>query len=321
MSKSNSLRLIYAGTPDFSVPALRALDAAGHEIVAVLTQPDRPSGRGQKLHASPVKAAAIELGLTVLQPLSLRKAAIKKQIRALKADAMIVAAYGIILPQSVLDMPRLGCLNIHASLLPRWRGAAPIHRAIEAGDAETGITIMQMDAGLDTGDMLCKESIAIDPQDTSQTVHDKLAELGARSIVSSLVLLNEGKLAAETQDVSLANYAEKLHKSEANIDWSQSAVVIERKVRAFNPWPCAFTQYQNNPLRIWASTVVNSEKSPSSKDFIGKVICCNAEGIDVQTGEGVLRLLEVQAAGRKRLSVAQFVNAHDLTDHQLGHSE
>ena len=311
------LRLIYAGTPDFAVPALHALFEAGHEIVAVLTQPDRPAGRGQKLHASPIKVAALELGLPVLQPLSLRKAAIKKEIRALKADAMIVAAYGLILPQSVLDMPRLGCLNIHGSLLPRWRGAAPIQRAIEAGDVTTGITIMQMDVGLDTGDMLSKHSIPIEKHDTSQTVHDKLASLGAESIVTSLALLNAGELTAVPQDDSLANYAQKLHKSEARINWSESADIIDKKIRAFNPWPCAFTLYLEKPFRIWKAQVLSSEQSPQNNSLIGRVINCSPDGIDVQTGHGILRLLEVQAAGRKRLSVEQFINAHDLSDYQF----
>jgi len=261
---SKSLRIIYAGTPDFSVPALQALHAAGHEIVAVLTQPDRPAGRGRKVHIGPVKQAALNLGLPVLQPVSLRKAHSKKEIRALKADVMIVAAYGLILPQSVLDMPRLGCLNIHASLLPRWRGAAPIHRAIEAGDEVTGITIMQMDVGLDTGDMLSMHPINILKDDTSQSLHDKLSECGAEAIVETLAKLEAGLVEPQTQDEALVTYAQK---------------DVDRPV--------------------------------------GKVIKSSNYGIQVQTGRGILNLLEVQMSGKKRLAVEQFVNATDLSDEQF----
>jgi len=311
------LKLIFAGTPEFSVPALYALHAAGHEIVAVLTQPDRPAGRGQKLKASPVKIAALDLDIKVLQPSSLRKAKIKKHLRTLQADAMIVAAYGLILPQSVLDIPPLGCINIHASLLPRWRGAAPIQRALEAGDKTSGITIMQMDAGLDTGGMLSSHSLEIEKLDTSQSLHDKLANLGANAIVSSLKLLAEGNLEANVQDDSEATYANKLHKSEALIDWSEPVEVIERKIRAFNPWPCAFTTYKNNSLRVWKSSVIDIESMPSTHVSIGSVIRCTSEGIDIQTGRGILRLHELQEAGRKRLTVDQFVNAHDLSGYQF----
>jgi methionyl-tRNA formyltransferase len=317
---NKSLKLIFAGTPEFSVPALYALHAAGHEIVAVLTQPDRPAGRGQKLKASPVKVAALDLGLDILQPSSLRKAKIKKHIRSLQADAMIVAAYGLILPQSVLDMPHLGCINIHASILPRWRGAAPIQRALEAGDKMSGITIMQMDAGLDTGDMLSRHPIEVGQHDTSQVLHDKLAKLGAEAIVKSLTLLAAGDIKAEEQNDSEATYANKLHKSEAQIIWSESAEVIERKIRAFNPWPCAFTYYENNPLRVWKSNILDLESKPSAINPIGSVIHSAAEGIDVQTGCGILRMHEVQEAGRKRLTVDQFVNAHDLSGYQFEHT-
>ena len=310
---SKPLRLIYAGTPEFSVPALRALNAAGHEIVAVLTQPDRPAGRGQKMHASPVKRVALELGLDVLQPISLRKAQSKKEIRALKADVMVVAAYGLLLPQSVLDMPRLGCLNIHASLLPRWRGAAPIHRAIEAGDVLTGITIMQMDAGLDTGDILSMHSIKISPQDTSQSLHDKLSDCGAEAIVDSLKNLDAGLIKPQAQDAELANYAHKLHKSEAQIDWSESVEMIERKVRAFNPWPCAFSKIKDKNLKIWRAEIIDTQQLPNDHLQFGKVIQSSSEGIQVQTGQGVLNLLEIQMAGKKRLPVEQFVNATDLS--------
>lgn len=309
----NPLRLIYAGTPEFSVPALRALCAAGHDVVAVLTQPDRPAGRGQKIHASPVKLAALELGLDVFQPLSLRKAQSKKEIRALKADVMIVAAYGLILPQSVLDIPRLGCLNIHASLLPRWRGAAPIHRAIEAGDGLTGISIMQMDAGLDTGDILSMHPIEISIEDTSQSLHDKLSSCGAEAIVETLQNLNAGLIAAQEQDEKLVTYAHKLHKSEAQIDWSEPVETIERKIRAFNPWPCAFSKIIGKNIKIWQAEIIDSEQLPADMRPSGMVIASSSQGIQVQTGHGVLNLLEIQMAGKKRLPVTQFVNAVDLS--------
>ncbi len=310
---SKSLRLIYAGTPEFSVPALRALHAAGHNIVAVLTQPDRPAGRGQKMQASPVKQAALELDLEVLQPLSLRKSHTKKEIRALNADAMIVAAYGLILPQSVLDMPRLGCLNIHASLLPRWRGAAPIHRAIEAGDKRTGISIMQMDAGLDTGDVLSTHPIQISELDTSQSLHDKLSACGADAIVDTLMKLDAGLVSPQVQDSSLANYAHKLHKSEAKINWSEQVETIARKIRAFNPWPCAFSEIKNKNLKVWRAEIIDSKQEPSALISIGKIIASGPKGVQVQTGQGVLNLLEIQIAGKKRLPVEQFVNAIDLS--------
>jgi len=260
-----------------------------------------------------LKQAALELGLNVLQPLSLRKACSKKEIRSLHADVMIVAAYGLILPQSVLDMPRLGCLNIHASLLPRWRGAAPIHRAIEAGDKTTGITIMQMDAGLDTGDMLSIYPINIESTDTSQSLHDKLRDLGADAIVDSLEALDDGKLMPLKQNESIATYAHKLHKKEAFIDWSQDAISIARKVRAFNPWPCAFTKVDGKNLKIWHAEVLQATAFEKTNTTVGEILKCVPEGIQIQTGDGILNLLEVQLAGKKRMSVSQFVNAIDLT--------
>jgi len=308
----DSLRLIYAGTPEFAVPALESLHSAGHTIVAVLTQPDRPAGRGQKLQESPVKQAASKLGLKVLQPLSLRKAAIKKELRALDADAMVVAAYGLLLPQSVLDIPRYACLNIHASLLPRWRGAAPIQRALEAGDEQTGITIMHMDAGLDTGKILSQAPLPLDIHVSAQSVHDALAQMGAQAIVAAMQNLPQQLSAAQPQDDRLATYAHKLYKQEGRIDWQQSAVINERKIRAFNPWPGSFSMLEQKRMRIWRSEVVDFDSKPSSDISPGQVIDCTAAGIDVQTGCGILRLLEVQLAGRKRLAVAEFVNAHDL---------
>lgn len=318
------LRLIYAGTPEFSVPALHALHKAGHDIIAVLTQPDRPAGRGRKLTASPVKQAALDLGLEVLQPLSLRKAAIKKELRRFNADAMIVAAYGLILPQSVLDMPRLGCLNIHASLLPCWRGAAPIHRAIEAGDETTGITIMQMDAGLDTGDMLSLHPVDIEASDTSLSLHDKLAGLGAEAIVETLDKLVGGEIEPQKQNDDLATYASKLHKSEAQIDWSESAETIARKVRAFNPWPCTFTYLDDQMLKVWSAEPVAlsgahlQEKITSDSLVHGEVLESNETGIYVQTARNLLCITELQLSGKKRMPAADFINSTDLTGKVFG---
>ena len=253
------MKLIFAGTPEFAAQALSAIVAAGHEVALVLTQPDRPAGRGMKLQASPVKQCALEHGIAVAQPLSLRldgkypedAAAAKAAIDAAQADVMVVAAYGLILPQWVLDTPRLGCLNIHASLLPRWRGAAPIHRAIEAGDAETGITIMQMDIGLDTGDMLLVEKTPIEPTDTTASLHDRLATLGGRMIVEALELAACGGLRAVPQPAEGVTYAHKIEKAESSIDWSLPADVIDRRVRAFDPFPGASTECRGEAIKVW----------------------------------------------------------------------
>lgn len=303
------MKIIFAGTPEFAATALQSLIDAAFDIVAVYTQPDRPAGRGRKLTPSPVKQLALEHDIPVYQPASLKSAEEQKALAEINADLMIVAAYGLLLPQAVLDIPKQGCINIHASLLPRWRGAAPIQRAIEAGDTETGITIMQMDAGLDTGDMLLKKSCEITPKDTSGTLHDKLAVLGGEAIVEALHALAENSLSAEKQDDAQANYAHKLKKSEAVIDWQESAVHIERKVRAFNPWPVAQTNYSVKMLRIWeAETIATSvEQAP------GCVIACNKVGIDVATGEGILRITKLQLPGGKPLTAQQFQNAHDLS--------
>lgn len=311
---SNPLRIIYAGTPEFAATALDALLKAGHEIICVYTQPDRPAGRGRKLTASPVKQRALDAGIDVRQPETLKNEEAQNALRDLNADLMIVAAYGLLLPKAVLDAPQLGCVNIHASLLPAWRGAAPIQRAILNGDKETGITIMQMDEGLDTGDMLLVKSCAIDPQDTAQTLHDKLADLGAEAIVEAVDKLATDDLTATPQDATHATYAHKLQKSEALIDWTQSADYIDRQVRAFNPWPVAQTLYNDKTLRVWEAQPLakNSDTAP------GSVIVCNKQGIDVATGEGVLRLLKVQLPGGKPQEVGNFVNAHDLSGVTLG---
>ena len=295
------MKVIFAGTPDFAAQALRAIAAAGFEIPLVLTQPDRPKGRGMQLQASPVKQAALELGLAIAQPTSLRHEEAQALLRAQNADVMVVAAYGLILPQAVLDTPAHGCLNIHASLLPRWRGAAPIQRAIEAGDTETGVCIMQMDAGLDTGAVVSTHRYAIKNTDTATDVHDALADLGAHAIVADLQQLQQtGRLNASPQPQAGITYAQKLSKEEAKIDWNESALVIERKIRAFNPVPGAWVEYQNQPLKIWrAEAVAQSGRA-------GEVLAISSDGLIVACGEGALNITELQPAGSKRMPVAAF---------------
>jgi len=311
------LRIVYAGTPEFARVALERLHAAGFEIPLVLTQPDRPAGRGMKLQASPVKQFALAHGMAVAQPQGLRlegkypeeAAAARAAIEAARADVMVVAAYGLILPQWLLDTFPHGCLNIHASLLPRWRGAAPIHRAIEAGDTETGVTIMQMDAGLDTGDMLLVERLPIAAHDTTTTLHDKLAALGGRLIVETLELLACGGLRPVPQPAEGVTYAYKIEKQEAAVDWRLPAAVIERRIRAFNPFPGAATAWQGESIKLWQCQV---EQDRSSDRAPGSVLTAGAEGIAVQCGQGVLRLTELQRAGGKRLPAADFLRGFDL---------
>ena len=302
------MRIIFAGTPIFAATALDALLKADHEIVLVLTQPDRPAGRGMRTAASAVKLLAQQQDLALLQPLTLKSAEIQTQLLALSADVMIVAAYGLILPEAVLKIPRLGCLNIHASLLPRWRGAAPIQRAILAGDHETGITIMQMDAGLDTGAILLKRSIAITPDDTTQSLHDKLGLLGAQSIVQALVLLQQGKLVSTVQDETLACYAAKIKKTEAEIDWQQSAEQIDRVVRTFNPNPGAYTYFRDIILKIWQTKVVAGRAAGKP----GEIISVGREGITVACGSNMLQVEIVQKPGGKKLSCADFLAGNNL---------
>ncbi|MFK5914612.1 MAG: methionyl-tRNA formyltransferase [Woeseiaceae bacterium] len=301
-----SLRIIFAGTPEFAANALSALVASDHEIVAVYTQPDRPAGRGRKLRASPVKEVALENDIPVLQPENLKETDTQDTLRAFNADVMVVAAYGLILPQIILDIPRLGCLNIHASLLPRWRGAAPIQRAIAAGDKESGITIMQMNAGLDTGDILQLFPCPIQDKDNGGDLHDRLAEIGANAILETLHHLEKKSLNPTAQDDSLANYAHKLNKKEAIINWQSSAIEIERLIRAFNPWPVAFTYLNDKTLRIWQADVLTE----NSELEAGTVISCDKKGIDISCGEGVLRLLKLQPSGSKAMDVASFMNGH-----------
>lgn len=298
------MRIVFAGTPDFAVPALDALVDAGHAIVAVYTQPDRPAGRGRKLVASPVKQRALELGIPVEQPESLKTPEAQQRLREYAPEVMVVVAYGLLLPQAVLDIPARGCLNIHASLLPRWRGAAPIQRAIEAGDAESGVCIMQMERGLDTGPVLLEKRLNIGERETGGELHDRLARLGAEAIVEALAQLDA--LTPRPQDDVQATYARKLEKHEARIDWNEAAIDIERRVRAFNPWPVAFTTLDGQPLRIWRAEATAGAGQP------GTVIAAANAGIDVATGDGALRILELQPAGKRVLTAAQFLNGHRL---------
>ncbi len=311
---SNPLKIIYAGTPEFAATALAALLETEHEVCAVYTQPDRPAGRGRKLKASPVKELALEHDIEVRQPESLKEAEAQQALAALEADVMIVAAYGLLLPKEVLEAPRLGCLNIHASLLPRWRGAAPIQRAILEGDSETGVTIMQMDVGLDTGDMLYKLATPITAEDNAQRLHDRLAELGAQAIVEALAALQAGELTPEPQDDALANYASKLNKAEAAIDWQQSAAQIARQVAAFNPWPVAQTSLDDKVVRIWEAEAVDGGGTAAP----GSVVAEDKQGIDVACGEGALRLKRLQLPGGKPLTVAEFLNGRSLAGMRLG---
>ncbi len=296
------MKIIFAGTPHFAAAALEALLSQHFDVVAVLTQPDRPAGRGMQLAESPVKELAVRKGLPVLQPKTLKDAGIQREIAAYGADVMVVAAYGLILPQAVLELPRHGCLNIHASLLPRWRGAAPIQRAILAGDAETGITIMQMDAGLDTGAMLLKKACPIAQEDTAQTLHDKLALLGAEAIVEALDLLARDELSATPQDDAMATYAAKLTKAEAQIEWTRRAVELERAVRGYNPFPVAFSSLNGIVLKIWRARV-----QPGMSGEPGDVLEVGKDGIVVACGEDALRLEVLQRPNAKAMPVAQFV--------------
>ena len=311
------MRVVFAGTPEFAKQALACLQAAGHEIPLVLSQPDRPAGRGMKLQASPVKQFAVDHGIAVAQPRSLRldgkypeeAAAARQALLDARPDVMVVAAYGLILPQWVLDLPRLGCLNIHASLLPRWRGAAPIHRAIEAGDARTGITIMQMDAGLDTGDMLLVEALDIAPQESTATLHDRLAAQGGRLIVEALTLAEQGGLRPVVQPAEGVCYAHKIEKAEGQIDWSEPAAQIERRLRAFDPFPGGQAQLDGEILKCWRAELA---ERPQGRGQPGEVLAADERGLLVACGEQALRLTELQRAGGKRLPAQAFLQARPV---------
>ncbi len=297
------MRVIFAGTPGFAAQALQAIVAAGHEVALVLTQPDRPAGRGMTLQPSAVKQVALRQGIEVFQPPSLKDAAAQARIAEIGADVMVVAAYGLILPQAVLDLPRLGCLNIHASLLPRWRGAAPIQRALLAGDAETGVCIMQMEAGLDTGPVLLREALAIAADDSAATLHDKLAALGARLIVDVLAQL---PLPAEPQPTLGITYAHKIEKAEAAIDWTRPATELDRHIRAFNPFPGAQARFAGQPVKLWRAVPVAGSGAP------GTILAIDRQQVVVACGDGALSVAELQKAGGKRLAVQQFLAGHPL---------
>ena len=310
---SQRLRLVFAGTPVFAVPALEALAAAGHDICAVYTQPDRPAGRGRKLAESPVKARALALGLAIEQPESLKSIEVTTRLRALAPDAIIVVAYGLILPQSVLDAPRLGCFNIHASLLPRWRGAAPIQHAILAGDGTTGVTIMRMTAALDTGPILAQREQPIGTSMTAGELHDALAELGAALLVDTLQSIAAGRAVMREQHASAASHAPKITRSAARISWQEPAALIERCVRAFNPVPGAETLWRGEPLKIWRAEV----RSDRAAALPGQVLTADAGGIEIACGTGTLAALTLQLPGRRRIAAADFVHAHTIVGERL----
>lgn len=302
------MRIIFAGTPDFAATCLAALLSSQHEIVAVYSQPDRPAGRGRKLTASPVKQLALEHNIPVEQPLNFKDPADRQRLLDYQADVMVVVAYGLILPQAVLDTPKYGCLNIHASLLPRWRGAAPIQRSILAGDQETGVCIMQMAAGLDTGPVLSRSIVPINTTDTAQSLHDKLAESGAKTLLTTLDDLLALQPKAEPQDDSQSCYAEKLQKAEAIIDWQQTAEEIDRRVRAFNPWPVTQTLWRGETLRIWTATVVDEQ----SKGEAGEIVKVDRGGLLVATGKGTLKITQLQLPGKRSMSVTDLLNSQSI---------
>jgi methionyl-tRNA formyltransferase len=299
------LKIIFAGTPDFAARHLQALIDSEHDVIATYTQPDRPAGRGKKLTASPVKALALEHAIPVFQPASLRNEEAQAELAALNADIMIVVAYGLILPKVVLDTPRLGCINVHGSILPRWRGAAPIQRALWAGDTETGVTIMQMDIGLDTGDMLLKTHLPIEATDTSASLYEKLAEQGPKALVQALIGLSDGSLKAQKQDETLANYAEKLSKEEARLDWNKSAKQLWQDIRAFNPWPVSYFEHQQSVIKVWQADYSAELCSQAP----GTIIAATKQGIEIATADGKLMIKTMQLPNKKPLDVADILNA------------
>jgi methionyl-tRNA formyltransferase len=310
------VRIVFAGTPEFAVPCLAALIATEHEVVAVYTQPDRPAGRGRKRQQSPVKQLALAHALPVHQPETLKRdRAAVNTLRDLDADLMVVVAYGLLLPSGVLSAPRLGCINVHASLLPRWRGAAPIQRAVLAGDAESGVCIMGMEAGLDTGPVYHRISVTLDPRETGGSLHDTLAEIGARALGEALPGIADGSLQPTPQDPALATYAHKLSKEECEIDWSQPATAIDRMVRAFDPWPVAQTRFQGEPLRVWSAQVA---AEPAVTAPPGTVVGSDRTGIRVATGDGLLKITRLQPPGKRPMDADAFLNARPMTGVCLG---
>jgi methionyl-tRNA formyltransferase len=303
------MRILFAGTPEFAVAPLQALLASPHQVAAVFTQPDRPAGRGRRLTPSPVKQLALEHGIAVHQPSDFKAEADRRLVRGLGADLMVVVAYGLLLPQAVLDAPRLGCINVHASLLPRWRGAAPIQRAIAAGDPETGVCIMRMEAGLDTGPVHLLRRCPIGPEDNAQTLHDRLAALGAEAVLAALPLLEQPDHRPRVQDPAKAVYARKLSKGEALLDWRQDALTLDRLVRAYNPWPVAETRYRDEWVRLWRAVPL---PGPAGGAAPGTILACGKAGIDVATGDGILRITQLQMPGKRAMTVAEFVNAQRL---------
>ncbi|MDW9403058.1 methionyl-tRNA formyltransferase, partial [Pseudomonas soli] len=297
------MRIVFAGTPEFAAEHLKALLDSPYEIVAVYTQPDRPAGRGQKLMPSAVKALAVAHDIPVYQPQTLRNADAQAELAALKPDLMVVVAYGLILPQAVLDIPRLGCINSHASLLPRWRGAAPIQRAVEAGDAESGVTVMRMEAGLDTGPMLLKVVTPISAEDTGGTLHDRLAAMGPGAVVQAIAGLADGSLQGEVQDDALATYAHKLNKDEARIDWSRPAVELERLIRAFNPWPVCHSTLDGESVKVLAANLSTAQGAP------GEILAASKDGLVVACGDQALSLTRLQLPGGKALNFADLFNS------------
>ncbi|EAR22384.1 methionyl-tRNA formyltransferase [Nitrococcus mobilis] len=309
---SDAPLIVFAGTAEFAVPALQRLSRGPQRVIGVYTQPDRPAGRGRRLRPSPVKTAAQAYNLPVYQPQSLRHAAAQAELAELAPELIVVAAYGLVLPPEVLAIPALGCLNIHASLLPRWRGAAPIQRAIAAGDRRTGVTIMCMDAGLDTGAILAQRDCLIQADDTGGSVHDRLAELGAELITATLPHWLAGEIEPQTQNPTEATYAAKLHKEEAVIDWQRPATEIARRIRAFNPWPVAYTQHHGRILRVWLARALTTTPPLAAA---GSIVEAGDAGIDVATGEGLLRIEELQIPGRQRQHAKAFLNGYPLSPH------
>jgi len=309
------LRIAFAGTPHFALPALRALLQSPHRVVGVLTQPDRPAGRGRELRASPVKLLAAEHGLPLAQPSTLKTEEGRAALASWQPDLLVVVAYGLLLPKAVLQLPRLGCLNIHGSLLPRWRGAAPIHRALLAGDAQTGVTIMQLDEGLDTGPTLLERSRAIGPHETSGNLHDALAELGAQALVEAIEGYSSGALQPRAQPAEGVTYAAKIEKAEARLDWSLSAAELDRRIRAFNPWPVAETAFAGETLRVWRAAVADPASAGSAP---GTLLGVDAAGLRVACGQGVLSISELQRAGRKPVPARDFANAVRLDGQRFG---